>query len=149
MSKTRYIWLVPLIIILVIIFILSNQNGDTSISLSEWLAGRLELWKWGVLGDNGLMSTEPLILGLSLRKIAHVTAYVIVSICMYGLTRRYGITMALCYIAAVLDEIHQVFVGGRNGMFTDTLVDGVGIIIGCAVWAVVSKIVRVKRNEEI
>ena len=40
-----------------------------------------------------------------------------------------SITLVGAYLYACLDEIHQIFVPGRAGMITDTMIDLIGIVV--------------------
>jgi VanZ family protein len=72
-----------------------------------------------------------------LRKIAHITEYLILTFLLYKAFRgsfnmnvfglfMYPATFSLLY--AISDEIHQYFVLGRNCSRRDVLIDSIGII---------------------
>ncbi|HEX2292317.1 MAG TPA: VanZ family protein [Gaiellaceae bacterium] len=73
---------------------------------------------------------------LVLRKIAHAAEFAILAILLvraFGDPWRAGV-VAVLY--AVVDEIHQSFVPGRQGAVADVLIDSVGVLAGVllAVW---------------
>jgi len=72
-----------------------------------------------------------------LRKIAHITEYFILTFFLYraisgsfkmDVFRLFFYPAALALAYAVLDEIHQRFVVGRNCAIQDVLIDAAGII---------------------
>lgn len=76
------------------------------------------------------------------RKTAHFTEYAILGILFYffyrqTLPQKNGLQLFVLAILssslyACTDEIHQLFVPGRSGQFTDILVDTLGASFGCA-----------------
>lgn len=80
---------------------------------------------------------NPMIIEFLLRKIAHVTAFFVITIVIFLLLREYtkkrsysvGGAFVLASIIAVLDEYHQTFVEGRHGTLIDVLINMVGIVI--------------------
>ena len=115
--------IVLLILWLVIIFYFSNQPGDLSSSLSDNLT---------LLLFNNI--TDFLI--FIVRKIAHISEYFILAILMYNLfkdyisvNKSYLITFILAIFYACSDEIHQLFVIGRECLPRDVIIDSIGIIL--------------------
>ena len=75
-----------------------------------------------------------------IRKAAHFTEYTILgilfSIDFLLFTKLVSaVRFFLSWIAGVVysltDEFHQLFVAGRSGQFTDVLIDGSGVLLGC------------------
>lgn len=72
------------------------------------------------------------------RKSAHFTLYAILAVLTLLLARSYQISMkfscaisaAYCLLFAISDEIHQLFVDGRSGQFSDVLLDFSGALVG-------------------
>lgn len=73
------------------------------------------------------------------RKGAHIFEYIVLSVlCLRAFSRSFGVkgnravffSVAFCFLFAVSDEIHQVFVFGRSGKSTDVMIDLAGIILG-------------------
>ena len=72
------------------------------------------------------------------RKSAHFTAYMLLGI--LTLTALFThklknkvrslITVGICFLYAVSDEIHQIFVPGRAGRFSDVMIDTSGAVLG-------------------
>lgn len=66
------------------------------------------------------------------RKTAHRAEYALLAGLCYGrigaipLKKRVAAAQAVTSLYAVTDEVHQLFVPGRNGNFTDVLIDSAG-----------------------
>ena len=56
--------------------------------------------------------------------------------------RRWGTAFGTATVYAASDEIHQLFVVGRAGRFTDVCIDGVGACLGILVFVLLVRIVR-------
>lgn len=72
MSKKKIIWFVLMIIVMVEIFIFSNQSGETSRAISNAVAERVNIEgaQWQEASD------VPLAFGFNIRKWAHIGLYV-------------------------------------------------------------------------
>lgn len=73
-----------------------------------------------------------------LRKNTHLFVYLILgilvsnglkSINIYGL-KNIAISLTICVLYAISDEIHQLFVPGRGGQIKDVIIDSSGAVIG-------------------
>ncbi len=70
------------------------------------------------------------------RKTAHFTEYAVLgALCaaaLYGFKNkfRYPAAIGFSFLYACSDEIHQLFVPGRNGQFRDVLIDTSGAVLG-------------------
>ena len=81
------------------------------------------------------------VLTFIVRKTAHFTEYAILGILFYffyrqALPQKNGLQLFVLailssFLYACTDEIHQLFVPGRSGQFTDVLVDTLGAFCGC------------------
>jgi vanZ family protein len=82
------------------------------------------------------------VLTFIVRKTAHFTEYAILGILFYFFYRQilpqknglrlFVLAILSSFLYACTDEIHQLFVPGRSGQFTDVLVDTLGASFGCA-----------------
>ena len=80
-------------------------------------------------------------LAFIVRKTAHFTEYAILGILFYFFYRQilpqknglrlFVLAILSSFLYACTDEIHQLFVPGRSGQFTDVLVDTLGAFCGC------------------
>lgn len=132
-----------LILLYIMIFFLSSENGDQSSDISMrvtrafWriyykIAGGGE----GPVVEYTVSSTEGFI-----RKLAHFIEYAGVGflsysivVTWYGTVRKGQLLVVIqLFVSAGLDEIHQYFVPGRNAAFTDVLLDTAGGIAGMGI----------------
>ncbi len=71
---------------------------------------------------------------LVLRKLAHVAEYAVLGAL---LVRAIG-TATLAFVVgvayAVSDEVHQLFVAGRQGSPVDVAIDAAGVAVGVVAW---------------
>lgn len=101
---------------LVIIFLLSNQNGEVSGNLSG-----------GILTLLGISDIPWL--HLLIRKFAHFSEYFILYL-LFGINfgyKRYS--FLFCVLVAVSDEFHQLFIADRVGSLIDVLIDSSGSLM--------------------
>ena len=82
------------------------------------------------------------------RKCAHMSEYAILTLLgfvtfsfLHG-RRRFLIPITMTFLYACTDEIHQLFVPGRAGRFTDVLIDTTGGIIMLLFIALVTHVAR-------
>ena len=89
------------------------------------------------------------------RKSAHFAAYMMLGILTlsallthnFKKTTKSILSLGICFLYAVSDEIHQVFVPGRAGRFSDVMIDTSGAVLGVLlVLATVSIILRLRKK---
>lgn len=113
------------------IYYLSSQNGELSGDLSNSL-----LYKVGVFFNvsdpaNFVLQYESLF-----RKFAHFSEYCILGFLLYLTLIEFVhhktllLTIVLCVIYAISDEIHQLYVVGRVFAFVDIVIDSIGAYCG-------------------
>ena len=135
-QKKKLILWILIFVWMITIFMFSAQNGDVSSELSQ---GFLRTFILRFTPDN---ISEDIVnmMEYIIRKCAHMTEYSVFGILVFYQIKLYRlfekewnrIVMAvICVmIYASTDEIHQLFVGGRSGRFTDVLIDTAGGFIG-------------------
>ena len=122
MKKIKYF--IPSIFLMILIFVFSHQTGSESSGLSS----QIVLWIQTYLH---IPITEFIV-----RKAAHMSEYALFTLTfIYGFYKnQYPIQKIMIYsligtfLYACSDEMHQLFIGGRAGQFTDVLIDTCG---GC------------------
>lgn len=142
----RVIFGVLSIIVAIIIFLFSSQNGTESSKTSD---GVIETIIEMLPNTKNLNEIEKnnLIEDMTffVRKIAHFTIYMFlgISIMAFWLTfdgnikRKLLITVLICIIYAISDEIHQMFSDGRSPMIRDVCIDGLGSIFGSGIVGII------------
>ena len=142
------------LLIMALIFILSAQPADDSQKLSDGLLYTIVSLLDGLVSDGVIDFLVEYI-----RKVAHFVIYLLlgwsmghslfawmvpeseydiritpdprnVSVGSSSAGRAWFLSLVLCIIYAISDEIHQRFVPGRSGEVRDVLLDTCGIIIG-------------------
>ena len=122
MKKIKYF--IPSIFLMILIFMFSHQTGSESSGLSS----QIVLWIQTYLH---IPISEFIV-----RKAAHMSEYALLTLTLiYGFYKNhYPIQKIIIYsligtfLYACSDEMHQLFIGGRVGQFTDVLIDTCG---GC------------------
>ena len=139
---------VPAIVMMILIFTFSSQEGDQSSRLSYEVGVKVLTYANETL-DKGW--SEKRIDQLSrkgqfyIRKTAHFTEYFLLAVSVAFPLYVYGVRGLLlvfsagifCVGYACLDEYHQSFVAGRSPGKRDVLIDSVGIFFGIIVTRIV------------
>lgn len=136
--KSRYlIWLFPLVV-MIMIFSFSGQQGEESSSMSNIFVD-LFLQIRGTLGLFPKFADAELVnlISLVVRKGAHVTEYVLLCtsfLTTFWISGVHGKWRNICSFVftfgyACTDEFHQLFVPGRAGQFRDVLIDSSGALV--------------------
>ncbi len=138
--KKILIW-IPVLCMLLLIFGFSNQNGESSGSLSRNVADSIISFaeQLNIIHPT-IESREHYIEAIQfpIRKTAHMTEYAILGgLCLLafwvdGVKKKYlfvcAFVLSVCF--AAFDEFHQLFIPGRSGQFTDVGIDSIGCAIG-------------------
>ena len=128
-----------------VIFCLSNQPAIDSTELSDGFISNTigNVYKFfnknissDELNEIKVKYTHPV------RKMAHFTIYMILGILVTLLVREYNvsfnkclfISLLVCLLYSISDEVHQLFVIGRSGEILDVLIDTSGSFIGIFVF---------------
>lgn len=127
----RRLFIAALILWLCVIFAFSAQNGEQSSKLSDPAAN--------YISDTVSVSENTAI--TAVRKGAHAAEYAILGFLLCGvlcsvekMPERFALCMLFVLLLAAADEIHQYFVPGRHGCFSDVLIDLCGAFLGAAVY---------------
>lgn len=158
-SIRTYVSIILSILIMIVIFKFSNQQGDISYGISYKVTNLLESLK--------ISEHIPLInnsLSYTVRKIAHITLYFILGILISSSTIfimnmklkktqikdyvTFLISSTICFVYACLDEFHQTFIDGRTGKFSDVGVDAIGFITSILIVISIYKIVTILNKKQ-
>ena len=135
-----------MIIMMVVIFLFSCMQGDDSSETSGVFLNALV--KIGeAISHKDFSSSTMASLHLIIRKLAHVTEYTMLGGCAgffaktitQNLKARSFIALIICVLYASTDELHQYFVPGRVGTWSDVLIDSLGICLGIVIYRMLSK----------
>ena len=86
------------------------------------------------------------------RKSAHFFIYLILGLLVASLLKEYSLvnkrmmiySFLICFLYAISDEIHQLFVNGRSGEIRDILIDSMGSLVGIGIYY----LIRRRKNEQ-
>lgn len=140
--------------IMLMIFLFSAQDATKSKDLSDGFLSSL----LGAFLERFLPALSEKGMQADIRKYAHMAEYFCLGTSSFlffsELTRWQGriraalLAFACCFLYACSDEVHQIFVPGRAGRFTDVLIDGVGFCAGILLLLLIRWIVEKKREEK-
>ncbi len=133
-----------LVLLYLVIFSFSGQNGEESGSLSAMISEKCaELlnaisgkhWTQSVIESMAVYFEHPI------RKLAHFSEYACMGVLLYGIWRPwmkkgrklYLLIVLWVFVSAGTDEFHQLFIPGRYGCFADVLLDTCGGTSGLCV----------------
>lgn len=124
---------------MILIFLLSNQNGSTSSNLSSDLL--YNIFKFFSLPDSLIND----FLFVLIRKMAHFTEYFVLGILIINLLKDFKIQKVFivsalsCLLYATLDEFHQLFISNRSGSIIDVIIDFLGALAGLFIYYIILK----------
>lgn len=138
---------------LLIIFLFSNTLGDKSDEQSKLIVEQIVKAPSSEKNDieetnknsNNIEEKANLnieYLNYIVRKVAHMGEYFILALLVLNVIYQfkndrkisdYIICVSFCFVYAITDEVHQLFVAGRTGQFSDVLIDTLGASIACFV----------------
>lgn len=119
MNKKINLFLI--IVWMIFIFIMSSFNADISSNQSGFIVNTIS----NIFNINNLD-----LLTLIIRKLAHFTEYFILGLLLYNYDKNILKAIIICFIYAISDEVHQLFIIGRSFQIKDILIDALGSICG-------------------
>lgn len=141
---------------LITIFSFSAQPAVESDKISGTVAYRVvaacnQMFDAGMTNDD--MERLASDINYPIRKAAHMTEYAILGLlfffCLRGYMKEgrkiYVISLCLTACYAATDEMHQIFVSGRAGRFSDVCIDTLGALIGLFLLYLIRKFICAKR----
>ncbi|AJD32604.1 VanZ family protein [Clostridium sporogenes] len=149
MNKSKkLIYFIPSFIWMVIIFIFSNQQAESSNKNNFFIAdvlrkGNVTLFK----------HIDYNFLNFLIRKAAHITEYFILFMLLYFAFKKtfYKNPKIKASIITILyactDEFHQLFISGREGKIRDVFIDSIGVFIGVLLIYIFKFIKKHKKKE--
>jgi len=126
-NKRKFIYWSLLIAWMIIICVMSNQPAVVSDSQS---IGILDLFSKVGINITGIFGN---LANFVIRKCAHFLEYMILALLAFNVLKLYFnakqvviFTIAFVFLYACSDEIHQLFVLGREGAIRDVIIDTCG-----------------------
>ena len=151
----KAISIISLILWMIIIFSFSSADANKSTGTSDKVITTMIEIKDKITDQETQISEKEIIVKNSsfyVRKIAHITEYLILGFLMFNLLKQYSVTniyyaIGLSVLYSCTDEFHQLFINGRSGSFKDVLIDTIGILLGTYLYKIlVIKKKKVNKN---
>jgi len=125
-----------------LIYKLSSQSAHQSNDLSEGVAGYIVRTIEKVSSKNSFDLSR---FNHIARKSAHFLTYLILGLLVMNAASRSGLvgfnvlalSMGICVLYAISDEVHQLFVPGRGAQVKDVLIDSAGAAVGISIFSLV------------
>ena len=123
---------------MIVIFSFSSADANKSTGTSDKVITTMIEIKDKITNNETPNNEKEIIVKNSsfyIRKIAHITEYLILGFLMFNLLKQYSVTniyyaIGLSILYSCTDEFHQLFISGRSGSIRDILIDSIGILIG-------------------
>lgn len=147
----KIISFIVLILWMIVIFSFSSADANKSTGTSDKVITTMIEIKDKITNNETPNNEKEIIVKNSsfyIRKIAHITEYLILGFLMFNLLNQYSVTniyyaIGLSILYSCTDEFHQLFINGRSGSIRDILIDFIGILIGTYLY----KLLFIKNKE--
>lgn len=147
----KIISFIVLILWMIVIFSFSSADANKSTGTSDKVITTMIEIKDKITNNETPNNEKEIIVKNSsfyIRKIAHITEYLILGFLMFNLLKQYSVTniyyaIGLSILYSCTDEFHQLFINGRSGSIRDVLIDTIGILIGTYLY----KLLFIKNKE--
>ena len=147
----KIISFIVLILWMIVIFSFSSADANKSTGTSDKVITTMIEIKDKITNNETPNNEKEIIVKNSsfyIRKIAHITEYLILGFLTFNLLKQYSVTniyyaIGLSILYSCTDEFHQLFISGRSGSIRDVLIDFIGILIGTYLY----KLLFIKNKE--
>lgn len=147
----KIISFIVLILWMIVIFSFSSADANKSTGTSDKVITTMIEIKDKITNNETPNNEKEIIIKNSsfyIRKIAHITEYLILGFLTFNLLKQYSVTniyyaIGLSILYSCTDEFHQLFISGRSGSIRDILIDSIGILIGTYLY----KLLFIKNKE--
>lgn len=147
----KIISFIVLILWMIVIFSFSSADANKSTGTSDKVITTMIEIKDKITNNETPNNEKEIIVKNSsfyIRKLAHITEYLILGFLMFNLLKQYSVTniyyaIGLSILYSCTDEFHQLFISGRSGSIRDILIDSIGILIGTYLY----KLLFIKNKE--
>lgn len=134
LKRRRVLWFCLMVFVMVVIFVFSGQDGESSSEVSSLAERVLVFLRIDWLVTPGIVHG----ISVGVRKWAHIYVYMALGITSsmwlgtwpFAFWKRGGIAALICCVYSATDEFHQTFVPGRCGTWKDMIYDGSGWAAG-------------------
>ena len=140
-KRLRVISILTTLIWMIVIFRFSMDSGSASHELSDACVQIFNKLVYFLVHKDLRLAISPehyVWIEMFFRKCAHMTIYFVLSMNVmvvlftFNMKMRYRMFLSVlfCFIYALTDEFHQMFVDGRGASFLDCLIDTFGALMG-------------------
>lgn len=141
----KIISIILVILWMTLIFIMSSSNSIESNNQSGYIVNYIA---------NLFNITNLNTLSYIVRKLAHLTEYFILGFLVINMITCYKkktyISIIICILYAISDELHQSLVPGRSPQIKDIIIDSIGSLSGILTYlCILNTINKYKRKKEI
>lgn len=145
-SKRIFFGWLFVVIWMCLIFFLSHQPASESSELSQGITNIIfEVFE----SITSHLEIDMQFSHYLIRKSAHFFAYFVLGLLVMNALRPKQmnnfrsvlLTMVICIIYAISDEVHQLFIPGRSGEITDVIIDSIGSTVGIGVYLLIAKFI--------
>lgn len=136
----KVVKIILVVIWMTVIFCFSNQKAEDSSKLSDGVI--IKVAKIFVKDNISKEKKQELIQKYTfiIRKMAHFTVYLILGILVIDMVSSFNLknviimSVSICFLYALSDEFHQLFVDGRSCELRDVLIDTIGSYVGILIY---------------
>lgn len=157
LKKIKFLYWIPTVFWMAVIFALSSQPASESNDLSEKVTRLIiNITDKIMLSDAETGTVKIIVSNINhiVRKLAHYFSYLILGLLTANAFYKNGVrnrkllvyTMAVCILYAFGDEVHQLFVPGRSGQLKDVAIDSLGALTGYMVYTVFAGILKIRTD---
>lgn len=145
-KRIEMLYFLPALMLMIMIFYLSNQPAEVSSSLSGGILRTISEQL-----SSQTTKIEPETYHTLFRKLAHFSVYFMLSCSLLfafvksKLNINYLWVILICLLYAMSDEFHQLFITGRSGEIRDVIIDTSGATLALILFLMTKKI-REKRK---
>ncbi len=155
MVKRIFLW-IAVILTSIMIFSFSADNGADSENISEKVTDKVIEFSENINNKETIVTEETYLeIHKVVRKIGHIVEFALLGALTFLLAKSYNLSLKMsvfisltyCSLFAVSDELHQLFVDGRDGSILDVMIDFFGSVLGVGVFWVKGKIKQQKNTK--
>lgn len=158
MKKSFWVYLILTLSIMVGIFCFSAQPGEKSSKISLSVTKRVVTEQPSEHITKKEINDKTDLVEVIIRKSAHFLIFTALGFSVFMTLYKSGklnkiciiciISLIICIVYAITDEVHQLFVSERSGEVRDVLIDSAGSLLGILLTSGTLKIGKIIRNKK-
>lgn len=140
LKKIFLLFLILMIVDMAVIFMFSSQNAEKSSNVSKTIVETVVEKIIEKVDVDNKIEVKPESLEKIIRKSAHFALFALLGVFAFFTLKTSGyisrnlhifaFALIICIVYAISDEVHQMFVSGRDGNAIDVAIDTSGALIG-------------------